>query len=127
MTEKQFRTLALALPETQEQPHMERTSFRVRGKIIATLGDDGQANLHVAPREKLYGLVAERPGVFVELGGWSRLGWVGVVLSKVTRADLEPLLVSAWRHRASKRAQLAYDGDGDRDRAPPKKTPPRRR
>lgn len=120
MTGKQFRTLALSLPEAQEKPHMERTSFRVRDKIFATLGDDGQANVHVSPREKLFALVAARPEAFLALGGWSRLGWMGVVLAKVVRVDVEPLLVAAWRRHAPKRAQLAYDG------APPAK-PPRRR
>jgi hypothetical protein len=36
MKQSQVQQLALALPETTEEPHHHRTSFRVRGKIFAT-------------------------------------------------------------------------------------------
>ena len=36
MKQSQVQKLALALPETTEEPHHHRTSFRVRGKIFAT-------------------------------------------------------------------------------------------
>lgn len=31
-----FRKLALSFPEVTEEPHFEKTSFRVKGKIFAT-------------------------------------------------------------------------------------------
>ncbi len=34
-----FRKLALALDEVTEEPHFERTSFRVNKKIVATLDE----------------------------------------------------------------------------------------
>jgi hypothetical protein len=34
MTLSQVRRFALSLPETTEEPHFDRTSFRVRGKIF---------------------------------------------------------------------------------------------
>jgi hypothetical protein len=34
-----LRNLALSFPETTEEPHFERTSFRVRNKIFATYDD----------------------------------------------------------------------------------------
>jgi ubiquinone/menaquinone biosynthesis C-methylase UbiE len=39
------RAVALALPEAIEQEHHGRASFRVAGKIFATLWDTGHANL----------------------------------------------------------------------------------
>lgn len=42
MTLEEVRILALALPETTEQPHFDYTSFRVKGKIFATAPPDGQ-------------------------------------------------------------------------------------
>ena len=39
MTEEDARRLALALPDTVEQDHHGRPSFRVAGKIIATIWD----------------------------------------------------------------------------------------
>src|SRR5438270_321987 len=35
------RTHALSLPETTEQPHFDMASFRVRGKIFATVPPEG--------------------------------------------------------------------------------------
>ena len=37
MTHDDIRVLALSLPEAQEHPHFDRSSFRVRGKIFITL------------------------------------------------------------------------------------------
>jgi predicted DNA-binding protein (MmcQ/YjbR family) len=38
MTAKDFRQLALSLPETEERAHMDYPDFRVGGKIFATVG-----------------------------------------------------------------------------------------
>ena len=38
MTVKDFRKIALSLPETEERVHMNHPDFRVAGKIFATLG-----------------------------------------------------------------------------------------
>lgn len=37
-----FRKLALSFPETTEEPHFEKTSFRVRKKIFATYDDESK-------------------------------------------------------------------------------------
>jgi hypothetical protein len=37
ITESFFRELALSFPEATEAPHFEKTSFRVKNKIFATL------------------------------------------------------------------------------------------
>jgi len=38
MTAKDFRQIALSLPETEERAHMDHPAFRVGGKIFATVG-----------------------------------------------------------------------------------------
>ena len=45
MTPDEARRLALALPESAEQDHHGFPSFRIRGRIFATLPDD----THVRP------------------------------------------------------------------------------
>ena len=37
MTQDDIRALALSLPLAEEHPHFDRASFRVKGKIFATL------------------------------------------------------------------------------------------
>jgi predicted DNA-binding protein (MmcQ/YjbR family) len=39
VSNKSFRDLALSLPDTVEQPHFEKTSFRVSKRIFATLSE----------------------------------------------------------------------------------------
>lgn len=34
-----FKTLALAFPEVTEEPHFEKTSFRIKKKIFATIDE----------------------------------------------------------------------------------------
>ncbi len=45
MTADEARKLALALPEAVEQDHHGRPSFRVNGKIFATLWDEEHMNV----------------------------------------------------------------------------------
>ena len=63
----QVRKLALALPESEESPHFQRTSFRVRGKIFATAE---QEHLHVFVGEEARATaLALHPG-FIEKLPW---------------------------------------------------------
>jgi hypothetical protein len=41
MTADEFRSLALSFPETVEAANMNHPDFRVRGKMFATLGPEG--------------------------------------------------------------------------------------
>jgi hypothetical protein len=40
ITAETFRKMALSFPETVELPHFERTSFRVKNRIFATLAEN---------------------------------------------------------------------------------------
>lgn len=58
------RAVALSLPGATEEPHLDMTSFRVRGRIFATVTPD-EARLHVfADEPELDAYVAEDPAVF---------------------------------------------------------------
>ena len=104
-----FRDLALALPEAVELPHFERTSFRVRKRIFATLrASDGQAVLKL-PRDEQAALVAMHPDVFA-VTPWGHQGWTRVDLDRVDPAELRELMVEAWRGVAPKRLVAAHDG-----------------
>ncbi len=93
MTPAQFRKLALSLEGVEAVPHMERTAFRTKRKIFATMGDGGRVNLVVEPLERRTALLESFPDVFFSLGGWTRLGFVAVDLAKAD-GDLLHELVS---------------------------------
>jgi hypothetical protein len=105
------RGFALSLPETTEEPHFEKSSFRVRGKIFCTV-PEGQQHLHlqVDPEERL-ALIEGNPAAYEELVWGKRVvpDYVRVTLAKADRAEVCELLEDAWRRRAPKRVVAEYD------------------
>ena len=96
------RRIALALPESDEAPHFDFTSFRVRGKIFATSPPDG-THLHVfvddLEREKAIELHSE----FIEKLWWgSKVVGVRVELRKARSGVVKELLANAWKRKAPK-------------------------
>jgi hypothetical protein len=94
--------LALALPETTEQPHFHLTSFRVKGKIFATAAPDGSfMNVFVddALRETI---VAVDPKAY-ETRWWGKSAYLHVHLAAAKARDVKTLLHAAWARRAPKK------------------------
>jgi hypothetical protein len=61
------RRLALSLPETAESPHHDMTSFRVAGKIFATMPPEG-GRVHVfVGDDEVSASIAEYPAAVEEL------------------------------------------------------------
>ena len=95
MTPDDVRALALALDGTVEQPHHQRTSFRVDGRIFATMDDLG---VNVLLDEEPAREAATDPGV--ELLWWGRkLSGVRVLLTNADRDIVAELLDDAWQRR----------------------------
>jgi hypothetical protein len=112
MTPKEFRRLALALPEAVEQEHMNHPDFRVGGKIFATLGGKGPGTgmVKLTPAQQKR-LVAEHPEMFeVVAGGWGRGGATLVRLPAARTSVVLDALEMAWRNTAPKKL-LRDQGD----------------
>jgi hypothetical protein len=105
-----LRELALALPETEEQDHRGHPSFRVRGKVFATLWPDEQrAVLKLAPAEQS-ALVTLDPQTFSPAPGtWGDQGWTNVQLPAAEPTIVQTALRSAWREVAPKRLRAAIE------------------
>lgn len=102
------RSIALGLPETAEQPHFDMPSFRVRGKIFATLPDS--EHLHVMlGEEDIRAVVAEFPGACEEKWWGKRLSAARVTLPRLERALLIELLTDAWRNKAPRTLVHGFD------------------
>lgn len=106
-----IRRLALALPEAHEEPHFDSTSFRVKGKIFATLDpafNDGSFVLKLDPEDQ-HNLVEGRPGVVAPIDGyWGRSGWTRVYARDLEVEELADFLRTAWFKVAPKRLAKAY-------------------
>jgi hypothetical protein len=102
MTLNEARQLALSLPEATEQPHHELTSFRVRGKIFATIAKD-QQHLHIFVDELMREQAIELMPDAVEKLWWGeKVMGVRVALSLVSAKALKELLCKAWQRKAPK-------------------------
>jgi len=105
MTAKDFRQMALSLPETEECSHMNHPDFRVAGKIFATLGypDKTRGMVKLSPEEQHY-FSKDDPDVFVPVkGAWGRRGATTVNLKAANNETLRKAIESAWRNTAPKR------------------------
>jgi hypothetical protein len=105
MTANNFRSMALALPETAEKAHMEHPDFRVGGKIFATLGypSKGWGMVKLTPEQQHYFSKAD-PAVFVPVkGAWGRRGATSVHLKTASKETLQRAINAAWRNTAPKR------------------------
>lgn len=93
-----FRKLALGLPGTSEQPHFERTSFRVNKKIFATLDEKaGIAVLKLTPEEQDLFSLSDKEAIRPVANKWGKQGWTEVVLKKVRGQVLRDALKTAWK------------------------------
>jgi hypothetical protein len=104
MTANDFRRLALALPETTENAHMDHPDFRVGGRIFATLGYParGWGMVKLTPEQQHY-FSKDSPDVFVPVkGAWGRRGATSVHLKSVNKAALQRAITAAWRNTAPK-------------------------
>ena len=96
------RRLALAFPESSEQPHHDMTSFRVRGKIFATMPSAGD-RLHVFLDEpQVASYCAEFPSAVEELWWGKKLSGCRIILAHADRALVRELLDESWRRKAPK-------------------------
>ena len=96
------RRLALALPEATEAPHFERTSFRVREKIFATVDPDGRGMNVFVDDEQREIMTKVDPQAY-ETRVWGKSGYLHVHLAKAKARDVERLLQSAWQLKAPKK------------------------
>lgn len=101
VTTGEARELALALPEATEQDHHGRPSFRVAGKIFATLWDDEQMNVMV-DEPGIRTAVEAHPSRCSEVWWGKRLAAVRVSLLDADRELLSELLADAWEHKCGR-------------------------
>ena len=102
------RRFALSLPEATEEPHFDYSSFRVKGKIFATVPPE-EKHLHVFVDGALLDVLpAARPKAYEKLFWGKRVTYLRVTLAAAKAKDVEELLRSAWRRRAPKKLAAAH-------------------
>jgi hypothetical protein len=95
----QARELALSLPEATEQDHHGRPSFRVLGKMFATLWTPTTMNI-MASDELILAAADTAPEACSTRCWGKRLAAVQVDLEKADAELVHDLLHAAWSERA---------------------------
>ena len=96
---REVRAIALALPDTTEADHHGRPSFRVRGRVFATLPDAEHLGVMIDPME-VDGVVRHAPGIAEPLLWGKEVRGARLHMHVATRELVEALVQAAWRHRA---------------------------
>jgi hypothetical protein len=99
---REVRRLALALPEATEQPHFHLTSFRVKGKIFATVAPDGSF-MNVFVDDALREIMVSVDPKAYETQWWGKSGYLHVHVAAAKARDVKTLLRAAWERRAPKK------------------------
>lgn len=103
MTADDARRLALGLPEAVEQDHHGRPSFRVAGKIFATIWDERTMNVMV-DEPGIRTALAEHPDWCGPRYWGRRLAAVAVNLPQAPEHELRQLLSDAWEGKTGRPA-----------------------
>lgn len=92
-----FRNAALAFSNVVEQPHFEKTSFRIKGKIFATMDiANKQASLKLPPNEQAVYLLMKPVFASPATGAWGKQGWTRFDLTKVAAPVMREALSTAY-------------------------------
>ena len=112
MTGEAARRLALGFPEAVEKETWGHPTFRVRGKMFATMSADDATATVKASKEAQAALVGSEPETFSVPAYVGQHGWVGIQLDRVDPQEAVELLDEAWRATAPKRVVAAFEARG---------------
>jgi hypothetical protein len=102
------RELALGLPQVEEGPCYGTPAFRVQGKLLARLREDGETLVvHVNPYER-DSLMARAPETYFITDHYRNYPMVLVRLPAVDATELQERLEEAWVLRAPRRLVAAW-------------------
>ncbi len=99
-----FRQLALSFPGTTEQPHFEKTSFRVNKKIFATLDiKNNRACLMLSEIDQSVFSTYDKSVIYPVPNKWGKRGATFVEIERVPKSMLRDALKQAYNKVGTKK------------------------
>jgi predicted DNA-binding protein (MmcQ/YjbR family) len=113
-----FRKLALSFPEATEEPHFEKTSFRVKKKIFATYDDlKKRACIKLSEIDQNVFSAADKTIIFPVENKWGKQGWTLIEMNKVKKELFIDALTTAYCEAAPKKlANIIRPNDNEETR-----------
>lgn len=97
VTFKELRALALSLSEVTEEPHFEKTSFRIKGAIFATYEKEtALACVKLSLDDQSLFSSANKKMIYPVANWWGTKGWTFVELTRIEKGHLSELLRAAY-------------------------------
>ncbi|PRY52765.1 putative DNA-binding protein (MmcQ/YjbR family) [Arcticibacter pallidicorallinus] len=98
-----MRKLALSFPQATEEPHFEKTSFRVKKKIFATYDEKNKrACIKLSEIDRDVFASADRTIIYPVDNKWGKQGWTIIEMEKVHKGLFADALTTAYREVAPK-------------------------
>jgi predicted DNA-binding protein (MmcQ/YjbR family) len=103
--------MALSFPEITEEPHFEKTSFRIRKKNFATLDEKTHiAVLKLSLIDQSVFCGIDKTMIYPAEVGWGKHGWTKAELKKISKAILKDLLTASYCLVAPAQLSKKYKG-----------------
>jgi hypothetical protein len=103
-----FRNTALSFPEAIEEPHFEKTSFRVRKKIFATYDfKTFLACLKLSEKDQDLFSLFDPNLIFPVPNKWGRQGWTLAKIDALNEEIIRDLLLSAFNQVAPEKFRIS--------------------
>ena len=94
-----FRKLAMSFPNVTEEPHFEKTSFRINKKIFATFDEkNNTAILKLNEIDQSVFCASSEMNFYPIPNKWGKQGWTIVELSKVRTEMFEDALILSYQN-----------------------------
>jgi predicted DNA-binding protein (MmcQ/YjbR family) len=98
-----LRKIALSFPEATEEPHFEKTSFRVKKKIFATYDvKNKRACIKLSEIDQNIFSSSDKTVIYPVDNKWGKQGWTLIEMSKVRKDLFNDVLTTAYCEVAPK-------------------------
>lgn len=93
----EFRKMALSFPDANEEPHFEKTSFRVNKKIFATLNvKENRATIKLSEVDQDLFCVYDKNVMYPVPNKWGKQGWTHINLNTIPKEMCKDALSAAY-------------------------------
>lgn len=101
---QQAQAFALSLPEVKQLPHFEKISFRISGKIFATINQkENRACVKLSPVDQSVFCTYNKALIYEVPNKWGKQGWTLVQLNQLPREMVEDLFTTSYCSVAPKK------------------------
>jgi hypothetical protein len=106
-----LRKLLLVMPGVTEKMCFDTPAFYVRGKLFARIKEDGET-LVIGTLERDKWMRAN-PDIYYITDHYRNYDYMLINLEKVDPEELQKLLITAWRNRATKKLIKEYEANAN--------------